>query len=65
MKVLVPCDQVTRPDRQGTARWMIRTKPALNAFVVTFAGRFETNYTTEIRRAHTPLIGHSRWLTHS
>jgi putative transposase len=31
------------PTGKGKARWMIRWKPALNAFAITFAGRFESN----------------------
>ncbi len=30
------------PPGGGRARWVIRWKPALNAFAITFAGRFET-----------------------
>jgi hypothetical protein len=33
-------DAVPRPDRSGRARWAMRWKPALNAFSITFAGRF-------------------------
>jgi len=29
------------PTGGGRARWVIRWKPALNAFAITFAGRFE------------------------
>ncbi len=29
------------PTGHGKARWVVRWKPALNAFAITFAGRFE------------------------
>jgi putative transposase len=29
------------PTGHGRARWAVRWKPALNAFAITFAGRFE------------------------
>ena len=33
--------QITRPTGRGRARWVMRWKPALNAFAVTFEGRID------------------------
>lgn len=44
MKCLYLVTRSLDPTDKGRARWMIRWKPALNAFAITFAGRFETNY---------------------
>jgi putative transposase len=44
MKCLYLVTRSLDPTGKGRARWMIRWKPALNAFAITFAGRFETNY---------------------
>ena len=43
------------PSGGGRARWVMRWKPALNAFAITFAGRFEnTTHTDENHRiSHT------------
>jgi transposase-like protein len=44
MKCLYLVTRSLDPTGKGRARWMIRWKPALNAFAITFAGRFETTY---------------------
>lgn len=46
------------PTGGGRARWMIRWKPALNAFAITFAGRFEETPTNESRQASHPCPVH-------
>jgi putative transposase len=45
MKCLYLVTRSLDPTGKGRARWMIRWKPALNAFAITFPGRFETNHT--------------------
>jgi hypothetical protein len=35
----LPGDQIARPNRPWRGRWVIRWKPALNAFAITFEGR--------------------------
>lgn len=45
MKCLYLVTRSLDPTGGGTARWMVRWKAPLNAFVITFAGRFEpTNH---------------------
>jgi hypothetical protein len=34
-------DPIAGPDREWSGRWMMRWKPALNAFAITFEGRLE------------------------
>lgn len=41
MKCLYLTTRSLDPTGHGRARWVIRWKPALNAFAITFAGRFE------------------------
>jgi transposase-like protein len=46
-------NQILRPTGGGRARWTMRWKPALNAFAITFAGRFKKAPTNENRRKPT------------
>ena len=41
MKCLYLTTRSLDPTGHGRARWVVRWKPALNAFAITFAGRFE------------------------
>ena len=41
MKCLYLTTRSLDPTGDGKARWVVRWKPALNAFAITFAGRFE------------------------
>jgi len=41
MKCLYLTTRSLDPTGHGKARWVVRWKPALNAFAITFAGRFE------------------------
>jgi len=41
MKCLYMTTRSLDPTGNGKARWVVRWKPALNAFAITFAGRFE------------------------
>ncbi|GGM62099.1 hypothetical protein GCM10010489_37050 [Microbacterium saperdae] len=41
LKCLYLVARSLEPTGGGRARWMIKWKPALNAFAITFAGRFE------------------------
>jgi transposase-like protein len=42
------------PTGQGQARWMMRWKPALNAFAITFGDRFPATETYRRRAPETP-----------
>lgn len=41
LKCLYVVTRSLDPTKGGRARWVIRWKPALNAFAITFQGRFE------------------------
>ena len=50
------------PTGKGRARWVMRWKPALNAFSIAFEGRNRLTCKHTNQTAVVPLIGHSRQL---
>lgn len=51
MKCLYLVTRSLDPTGQGRARWMMRWKPALNAFAITFADRFPAAETGSSQKA--------------
>ena len=55
MKCLYLVTRSLDPTGVGRARWMMRWKPALNAFAITSGDRFPAAETYEWKTAGTPL----------